>query len=89
MTVHEFQEKIADILYREDLLDLDTPLNEIEEWDSVAYVAFVSMASEIVPPPHVSSDETSIKITASDIRKALTLRDLYELINRRRAHERS
>lgn len=51
MTVHEFQEKIADILYREDLLDLDTPLNEIEEWDSVAYVAFVSMASEIVPPP--------------------------------------
>lgn len=67
-----FKEKMADILYRDDIPDLDTPLNEIEEWNSVAYLAFVAMAS----------DDRPAKIQASDIRNAVTLRDLYNLINR-------
>ena len=44
-----FKEKMADILYRDDIPDLDTPLNEIEEWNSVAYLAFVAMAKFKLP----------------------------------------
>lgn len=77
MTEEVFKKNMTDILYREDLPDLDTPLNEIEEWDSVAYVAFVAMASE-----NVESYDNAKKITASDVRNAETLRDLLNLVNR-------
>lgn len=77
MTEEIFKQNMADILYREDLPDLDTPLDEIEEWDSVAYVAFVAMASE-----NIESYDSTKKITAADVRHAETLRDLFNLVNR-------
>ncbi len=77
MTEEVFKQNMADILYREDLPDLDTPLDEIEEWDSVAYVAFVAMASE-----NIESYDAAKKITAADVRHAETLRDLFNLVNR-------
>ncbi len=77
MTEQVFKEKMADILYRDDVPDLDTPLNEIEEWDSVAYVAFVAMASD-----PVASGGKPVKLQAAQIRNAETLRDLYNLVNK-------
>ncbi len=77
MTEEVFKKNMVDILYREDLPDLDTPLKDIVEWDSVAFVAFVAMASE-----NAASYENASKINAADVRNAETLRDLYNLINR-------
>ena len=70
MTPEEFQERMLDVLNREEVVDLDTNLNDIEEWDSMGYVAYLAMAAEY----------TERTIRAMDIRNAVTMRDLYNLI---------
>lgn len=70
MTVEEFKEQMLDVLNREDEVELDDKLEDIEEWDSLGYVAFLAMAAEF----------TEKNIRASDVRGAKTVRDLYNLI---------
>lgn len=70
MTVEEFKEQMLYVLNREEAVDLDTNLADIEEWDSVAYVAYLSMTAEY----------TDRIIRAAEIRSAKTMRDLYNLI---------
>ena len=70
MTVEEFKEQMMDVLNREDEVELDDNLDDIEEWDSLSYVAFLAMAA----------DYTERTIRASEVRGAKTVRDLYELI---------
>ena len=70
MTVEEFKEQMLDVLNREEEVELDDNLDEIEEWDSLSYVAFLAMAA----------DYTERTIRASEVRGAKTVRDLYELI---------
>ena len=70
MTVEEFKEQMLDVLNREDEVELDDKLDDIEEWDSLGYVAFLAMAAEF----------TEKTIRASDVRNAKTVRDLYDLI---------
>ena len=70
MTVEEFKEQMLDVLNREDEVELDDNLDDIEEWDSLSYVAFLAMAA----------DYTERTIRASEVRGAKTVRDLYELI---------
>ena len=70
MTVEEFKEQMMDVLNREEEVELDDNLDEIEEWDSLSYVAFLAMAA----------DYTERTIRASEVRGAKTVRDLYELI---------
>ena len=72
MTVEDFKEKMLDLLDREEELDLEDKLNDIEEWDSLSYVAFLAMASEF----------TDRVIRASEVRNAKTVGDLYELIQK-------
>lgn len=70
MTVEEFKEQMLDVLNVEEEVELDTDLADIEEWDSVAYVAYLAMAAEY-------TDRT---IRAAEVRAAKTVRDLYDLI---------
>lgn len=70
MSKEEFLEQMLDVLNREDEVDLDDKLEEIEEWDSLGYVAFLAMATEY----------TDKLIKASEVRGAVTVRDLYNLV---------
>jgi acyl carrier protein len=70
MTEQEFKEKMLDVLNREEEVELDTNLNDVEEWDSLAYIAFLTM----------TADCTDKVIRATQVRNAQTMRDLYELI---------
>lgn len=70
MTVEEFQEQMLDVLNREEEVKLDDKLEDIEEWDSLGYVAFLAMAAEY----------TDKNIKASEVRGAVTVRDLYNLV---------
>lgn len=70
MTEKIFLDKMLDVLNREENINLDDNLSEIEEWDSLAYVAFLSMAAEF----------TNKIIRASEVRNAQTVRDLFKLI---------
>lgn len=70
MSVEEFKEQMLDVLNREEEVELDDKLEDIEEWDSLGYVAFLAMAAEF----------TEKNIRASDVRGAKTVRDLYNLI---------
>ena len=73
MTKEEFKEKILDVLNREEEVEMETKLSDVEEWDSLAYVAFLAMAAEF-------TDKT---IRASEVRGAETVGDLYELVVRK------
>ena len=70
MTVEEFKEQMLDILNRDEEVELDEKLEDIEEWDSLGYVAFLAMAAEY----------TERTIRASEVRGAKTVRDLYNLV---------
>ena len=70
MSKEEFKEKILDVLNREEEVEMETKLSDVEEWDSLAYVAFLAMAAEF-------TDKT---IRASEVRGAETVGDLYDLI---------
>lgn len=70
LTVEEFKEQMLDVLNREEEVDLDTNLADIEEWDSVAYVTYLAMAAEY----------TERTVRAAEVRNAKTVRDLYDII---------
>ena len=53
----------------EDEITMDSRLAEIEEWDSLSYVAFLAMCA-------TASDR---KIAPADVKQAETIRDLYAL----------
>ena len=66
-----FKQKIAEITEDEaDKLALETSLEDIEGWDSLAIVTFVAMADA----------EFGVAIKTSDLRIAETLGDIYELV---------
>ena len=70
MSREDFLDQMLDVLNREDEINFDDRLEDIEEWDSLGYVAFLAMASEF-------TDKT---IKASQVRNAETVQDLYNLI---------
>ena len=72
ISVMEFKEQMLQVMNREDDVDMDQQLSDIEEWDSLAYVAFLAMAQ----------DYTNKPIRASEVRGAEKVRDLYDLIAR-------
>lgn len=70
MSKEEFLEQMLDVLNREEEIAFEDRLEDIEEWDSLGYVAFLAMATEF-------TDKT---IKASEVRGAQTVEDLYNLI---------
>ena len=73
MTVEEFKEQMQDLLNTDEEIEMDAVLENIEDWNSLSYVAFLAMAA----------DFTEKSIRASEVRSAKTVEDLYQLIVRK------
>ena len=63
--------QMMDILDLEEEPSMEANLEDIEEWDSLAYVTFLAMANR-------SSNK---RIAPEDVKAAKTLGDLFNLIN--------
>ena len=72
MNEQEFIKKMADIMDTEDEITMDSVLEEIEEWDSLSYVGFLSLCTKFA----------KTKVNAPEVRAAKTIRDLYGLLTR-------
>ena len=71
MTEQEFLTKMKeDVLDTEMDIALDTPLGDIEEWDSLGVVTFIAMAKAACGK----------KVERAAIVNAKTLQDLYALL---------
>lgn len=69
--MNDFLEKFVEIIdAEEENISADTLLSDIEEWDSLAYISFIAFART----------DYSAKVTASEIRNAKTVSDLYNLV---------
>lgn len=70
MTETQFLQKLTeDILDTEEQVDLKTPLAEIEDWDSLAFVNFLVMTNSL-----------GKTVTREQLKAAVTVSDLFELI---------
>lgn len=71
MIAQEFLTKMKeDVLDTEMDITLDTPLGDIEEWDSLGVVTFIAMAKAACGK----------KVERTAIVNAKTLQDLYDLL---------
>lgn len=66
----KFLEEMKDLLETDKELSMDTALDEMEEWDSLAQVSFLS----------VMSDYASSDIEPKAVRAAATVQELYQLL---------
>ncbi len=69
MNEQDFIEKMTEIMDTEYSFTMDTNLEDIEEWDSLSYVTFLTMCKSMRK-----------KISPDAIINAKKVRDLYELI---------
>ncbi len=70
MTEEIFLEKMTDILDAEDEITMETELESLEEWDSLSVVSYVAMANAAC----------GRKIEVKKVRDAVTLQDLYDML---------
>lgn len=70
MQEKDFLEKMAEIMDTEVELSMESKLKDIEEWDSLSYVAFLAFSAPIAKE----------KIWPADVKSAETLQDLYKLL---------
>ena len=70
MTKEIFLERMADILDVEDEITLDTNLSELDEWESLSIVSYVAMANAACGK----------KVDVKSVREAVTIQDLYNLL---------
>lgn len=72
MSEQEFLEKLVEIMDTEEELGMDSVLTDIEEWDSLSYVSFLAICSRVA----------KTRVDPQEVRDALTVRHLYQLMNR-------
>lgn len=70
MDEKEFLKKMTELMDTEEELSLDKCLGEIEEWDSLSYVAFTAFAHNVFKRD----------IDRQAVRQAVTVGDLYKLV---------
>lgn len=70
MQEKDFLEKMVEIMDTEAEFSMDTVLKDVEEWDSLSYVAFLAFGATVAKD----------KIWPADVKAAETLRDLYNLL---------
>ena len=72
MTLEEFVNRFADEFddTPKELFKAETRYRELDEWSSLSGLSIISMVD----------DEFDKQITGSDLRKAETIKDLYEII---------
>lgn len=75
MTQEEFVNRFAEEFddTPKELFSADTRYRELDEWSSLSGLSIISMVDE----------EFDKQITGSDLRKADTIKDLYEIIMRK------
>ncbi|WP_196592580.1 hypothetical protein [Pectinatus sottacetonis] len=66
----QFIDKMVELLDCEEKIEMDTELNNIEEWDSLSFVSFLAMADA----------SYGKKILPEKIREAKKISDLYALV---------
>ena len=69
MSENKFIEELVELMDTEEELTMDSVLSDIDEWDSLSYVAFLAMAA-------ANSEK---RIAPQDVKSAVLVRDLYEL----------
>ena len=69
MSEKEFLEKMASIL-DEEKVEMEDRLDDFDEWDSIAVVAFLVQYAE----------KSEKKISLMDMKNAETVRELYDLM---------
>lgn len=72
MEIKTFLEHFVNILDDTDaaLIQADTVFRNLDEWDSLTALSLIAMADE----------EYSVKLTGDDIKSAVTLNDIFEII---------
>lgn len=70
MTEKEFLEKMVEIMDTEENVTMESVLSELEDWDSLAYVSFIS----------ICATQSSKKISVAEVRAAERVSDLYNLL---------
>lgn len=68
--MEQFIEKMMDVLDCEEEITMDTVLKDLEEWDSLSLVSFMAMANA----------NYGKKVQPADVKAAVTIQDLYELV---------
>lgn len=68
--MEEFIEKMIDLLDTEIEISSETLLSDIEEWDSLSFVAFLAMGNA----------SYNKKISPDNVKAARTIGDLYLLV---------
>lgn len=71
MDEKNFLKDLTDLMDTEEELSLDTVLADVEEWDSLSHVSFMS---------YVVRYASNTNITPMEIRNAKTVRDLYAFV---------
>ena len=67
-----FLETLTDLMDTEAELKMDTVLADVEEWDSLSLVSFLSLCAK-----HAKE-----RVEPKEVRNAKTVQDLFQLINR-------
>ena len=71
ITKEELLEEIKITLQREEEISLDTELEEMEEWDSLAYISIISLYDRLF----------DFIITIDKLKKSKTINDLIKLVS--------
>ena len=70
MTVEEFLKKLKEMMDTETELTLETKLSDVEEWDSLSLVTFLSFCNARLNRP----------VEPEEIKSAQTVNDLYKFV---------
>lgn len=72
MEISTFLQNFVDILDDTDASSIksETVFRDLDEWDSLTALSLIAMADE----------EYSVKLTGEDIKSAVTLNDIFEII---------
>ena len=70
MSEEKFIKQLTDIMDTEAELTLETKLADVEEWDSLSLVSFLSFCNARLKRP----------ILPEEIKQAQTVKDLYEIV---------
>ena len=66
----KFIKELTETIDTEEMLTMDTVLSNLEEWDSLSLVSFISMANTFYGK----------KVLADQVKESVTVADLYKLV---------
>ena len=69
MQAEEFIKKLTEIIDTEEKLTLETKLTDIEDWDSLSLVSFLSFCNS----------KLKLSVTPEEIKAAQTVADLFKI----------